>query len=192
MNGTDQGHALLSLARHAIERALTLRGEDHAVAQSAEAAWSGSDLSDQGASFVTLTQNGQLRGCIGTLEAWRPLKEDVQANAVAAALQDPRFPPLRAQEWPTVRLEVSVLSALERMEFQSEEDALSQLRPGLDGIVLGLDGHRSTFLPQVWEQLPDPSSFVAQLKRKAGLPMHFWSTRVSLHRFTVSKWKEPA
>lgn len=192
MNATDQGRTLLSLARQAIERALTPPSHDGSDRPSEEATPCASDLSDWGASFVTLTQNGRLRGCIGTLDAWRPLREDVQANAVAAAFQDPRFPPLRAEEWPTVRVEVSVLSELEPIQFESEADARSKLRPGLDGVVLGFDGRRGTFLPQVWEQLPDPATFIEQLKHKAGLPLHFWSPRVSLQRFTVSKWKEPA
>ena len=120
------------------------------------------------------------------------MTEDVQANAVAAALRDPRFAPLQAQEWPHTRVEVSVLSSLEPMAFADEADALAQLRPGVDGLVLTWGRHRATFLPQVWEQLPDPASFVTQLKRKAGLPAHFWAPDLQLQRFTVSKWKEPA
>lgn len=193
MDHTEQGAALIALARHAIERAILPvrqaqpeRHRDVAAADD-EAAWQA-----WGASFVTLTENGQLRGCIGTPEAWRPLKDDVQANAVAAALRDPRFAPLQLHEWPSVRVEVSVLSPLESMECANEAQALAQLRPGVDGLVLACGRHRATFLPQVWEQLPAPAVFLAQLKRKAGLPTHFWSPDLRLQRFTVDKWKEPA
>ncbi len=193
MQPTDLGTALLALARQAIERAILPQQQGH-VSELASGTHVDVQrhLQAQGASFVTLTQNEQLRGCIGTPEAWRPLTEDVQANAVAAALRDPRFAPLQAQEWPHTRVEVSVLSSLEPMAFADEADALAQLRPGVDGLVLTCGRHRATFLPQVWEQLPDPASFVTQLKRKAGLPAHFWAPDLQLQRFTVSKWKEPA
>ena len=193
MPPTDLGAALLVLARQAIERAILphQRGYVSEMASGANVDVQ-RYLKAQGASFVTLTQNEQLRGCIGTPEAWRPLEEDVQANAVAAALRDTRFAPLHAQEWPQTRVEVSVLSSLEPMAFADEADALAQLRPGVDGLVLTCGRHRATFLPQVWEQLPDPASFVTQLKRKAGLPAHFWAPDLQLQRFTVSKWKEPA
>lgn len=193
MGHTERGAALLGLARQAIERAILPvqraqperhRGRAAGDHDEAFQAW--------GASFVTLTENGQLRGCIGTPEAWRPLKDDVQANAVAAALRDPRFAPLQPQEWPSVRVEVSVLSPLEAMECTNEAQALAKLRPSVDGLALACGRHRATFLPQVWEQLPTPALFLAQLKRKAGLPTHFWSPDLRLQRFTVHKWKEPA
>lgn len=189
------GSVLLELARHAIECAiLPARIPDDAGATPGQAAAMDllRALRAPGASFVTLTQNGRLRGCIGTPQAWRSLEDDVQANAVAAALQDPRFKPLQASEWPQTRLEVSVLSPLEPLLFEDEADALAQLRPYVDGLVLSCGRHRATFLPQVWTQLPDPVEFLAQLKRKAGLPAHFWAPDLQLQRFTVSKWKEPA
>lgn len=178
----EQGEILLAVARDAIARQLGEQGVQYAAP-----AW----LQEPGASFVTLTQGGQLRGCIGSLEAWRPLGEDVQANAVAAALRDPRFTPLRAAELSITRIEVSLLSAAVGMEFESEQQVLSQLRPGVDGVVLQYGQARGTFLPQVWESLPDPESFLAQLKRKAGLPADFWHEDIVLSRYTVSKWKEP-
>lgn len=193
MDHTEQGATLIALARQAIERAILPAGRaqpqpnQDVIVSDDDAA-----LQAWGASFVTLTENGQLRGCIGTPEAWRPLKDDVQANAVAAALRDPRFAPLQPQEWPGVRVEVSLLSPLETMECVNEAQALAQLRPGVDGLVLDCGRHRATFLPQVWEQLPAPAVFLAQLKRKAGLPTHFWSPDLRLQRFTVHKWKEPA
>ena len=145
---------------------------------------------EPGATFVTLTQRGQLRGCIGSLEARRPLGQDVVANALAAAFRDPRFPPLAKAELATTRVEVSLLAAQQPMTFRDEADALSQLRPGMDGLVFECGSHRSTFLPQVWEQVPQPARFMAQLKRKAGLAEDFWSPEVTLHRYTVEKWKE--
>lgn len=193
MHHTENGAPLLALARQAIEQAI-LPGR----AGQAEGSQGNASAEDQeglqawGASFVTLTRNGHLRGCIGTTQPWRPLKEDVQANAVAAALKDSRFTPLHAQEWPHTQVEVSVLSPLEPLAFDSEGQALAQLRPGVDGLVLTSGRHRATFLPQVWEQLPDPALFLTQLRRKAGLPDQFWSPDLRLERFTVTKWKEPA
>ena len=145
-----------------------------------------------GASFVTLMLDGELRGCIGSLEAHRPLLEDVQGNAVAAAFRDPRFPPLSNREFAQVRVEVSELGAAEPLEFESEAHALRLLRPHEDGLILEYGRHRSTFLPQVWETLSKPALFLAQLKRKAGLPADFWHDEIRLSRYAVSKWKEAA
>ena len=131
-----------------------------------------------------------MRGCIGTLEAHRPLGLDVRENAVAAAFRDPRFTPLTRVEFDEIRVEVSVLSPSEVMVVASEEHALATLRPNVDGVVFEYRHYRSTFLPQVWEQLPEPAEFMAHLKRKAGLPMDFWADEVRLSRYTVSKWKE--
>ncbi len=147
-------------------------------------------LQAPGASFVTLTQHGQLRGCIGSLQARRSLLADVQANAVAAALQDTRFAPLTLKELPGTEIEVSVLSPMQPMHFTSEADALAQLRPGVDGVVFEFGPYRSTFLPQVWEQLPDVREFMAHLKRKAGLSAEFWDADVRLQRYTVHPWHE--
>jgi len=178
----QRGAILLAVARDAIARQL---GETDA-GQDRLDGW----LQEPGASFVTLTQEGALRGCIGSLEAHRPLLEDVRANAVAAALRDPRFPPLRAPELPHTRIEVSLLSEATDMEFASEEQALAQLRPGIDGVVLRFGHARGTFLPQVWESLPRAEDFLAQLKRKAGLPADFWHEDIRLSRYSVNKWKE--
>lgn len=147
-------------------------------------------LTRPAATFVTLTQDGQLRGCIGTLEAHRPLIEDLQHNARSAAFSDPRFPPLTQDELARTRVEVSVLSKPEPMRFSDESDALSQLRPGVDGVILEAGWHRATFLPQVWEQLPAPAEFMAHLKHKAGLSPDYWSDAVRLSRYTVEKYQE--
>jgi AmmeMemoRadiSam system protein A len=175
------GELLLPIARAAIASALGL---------GAQAPEDARCLQDPGACFVTLTQRGQLRGCIGSLEARRSLLADVKANAVAAALQDPRFTPLTAGELGVTRVEVSLLSPLQEMHFASEADALAQLRPGIDGLVFSFGRHRSTFLPQVWEQLPGAAEFMAQLKRKAGLAADFWDPAVQLQRYSVAKWQE--
>lgn len=172
---------LLAVARDAIARRLGERGLDYT-----QPGW----LHEPGASFVTLTQDGALRGCIGSLEAYRQLLDDVRANAIAAALRDPRFPPLRAAELAHTRIEVSLLSAPEALEFSSEADAIAGLRPGIDGVVLQYGQARGTFLPQVWESLPQPAEFLAQLKRKAGLPADFWDGGIRLARYTVRKWQE--
>ncbi|MEY5100278.1 MAG: hypothetical protein RJA36_2997 [Pseudomonadota bacterium] len=182
----ESGTVLLALARSAIERALALPATG--CVESGQHDW----LRQPGASFVTLTQRGQLRGCIGSLEARRPLANDVQHNAVAAALHDPRFVPLAAAELRFTMVEVSVLSPAEPLEFDDETDALARLRPGLDGIVLEYGARRSTFLPQVWEQLPEPRDFLSQLKRKAGLGSDFWHPSISLQRYSVAKFKESA
>lgn len=147
-------------------------------------------LFDLGATFITLTQQGKLRGCIGSLEAHRPLGDDVWANAQAAAFRDPRFSPLTAEELPRTRVEVSLLTKATPMTFTNEEDALHQLRPHVDGVILQWQGRRGTFLPQVWESLPEPHQFMIHLKQKAGLPADFWASDVQLFRYEVQKWKE--
>jgi len=143
-----------------------------------------------GATFVTLSKHGALRGCIGSLEARRPLGVDVRANAVAAAFADPRFPPLSTDEFIDTSVEVSLLSATEAVASESERALLDRLRPGIDGVVLEFAGRRATFLPQVWDSLPEPPAFLAELKRKAGLPVDFWSAAVKVSRYGVTKWRE--
>jgi AmmeMemoRadiSam system protein A len=179
---TDAGKILLPIARAAIAREIGHPQE----APAASEPW----LQEPGASFVTLTREGQLRGCIGTLHAHRPVVEDVKANAVAAALRDPRFKPLTAAELPAVHLELSLLSAIEPVTWTDEQHALAQLRPGVDGVIFEYGHHTSTFLPQVWDTLSNPAEFLWHLKRKAGLPPDFWDPQVKLSRYTVSKWLE--
>ncbi len=143
-------------------------------------------MQQPGATFVTLHDaRGALRGCIGRLEATRPLGEDVRANAIAAAFEDPRFAPLSAIEWPGLQVEVSLLGPTEPLYARDEAHALAQLRPGVDGLILQWRHARATFLPQVWAQLPEPAAFVAALKQKAGLPADFWAVDVRLARYRV-------
>jgi AmmeMemoRadiSam system protein A len=177
----EAGQVLLQIARAAISRELGVQQEMHEDAQ-----W----LHDQGACFVTLRQAEDLRGCIGTLRAHRPLVEDVKANALGAAFRDPRFSPLVARELEITRVEVSLLSQVEELTCKREREALAKLRPGIDGVIFEYGYHHSTFLPQVWAELPDPADFVAHLKQKAGLPPDFWDPEVKLGRYTVSKWCE--
>lgn len=150
----------------------------------------GAMLQAPGATFVTLTADGELRGCIGSLEPYRPLADDVTANARAAAFSDYRFPSLTARELSSLCVEVSLLGPAEPLAASSEAEAIAQLEPGRDGIILAADGRRATFLPQVWESLPDPEDFLAHLKRKAGLPADCWPPSIALWRYQVRKWKE--
>ena len=175
------GHALLVRARNAITGEFGLPSQPEPQYPA---------LRKPGATFVTLTQGGQLRGCIGSLEAWRPLEEDVRSNAQSAAFRDPRFPPLACAELERTRVEVSLLTPPEPMPVADEEDAIRQMRPGIDGMIFECNGRRGTFLPQVWESLPDPRQFFAHLKLKAGFAPDFWSPSVSLYRYEVQKWKE--
>lgn len=139
------------------------------------------------ATFVTLHRKGALRGCIGSLEAYRPLLSDVVANAYAAAFSDPRFPSLTEPELDGLDISISVLTPPEEIHFRSEEDLLEQLRPGIDGVILQEDGRRGTFLPSVWEQLPDRRQFLEHLKLKAGLPPGYWSDTLRAHRYTAQE-----
>lgn len=181
MSDDPRGEILLRIARESIGEAFGLgEGTEH------REPW----LRDPGASFVTLMRFDQLRGCVGSVRAYRPLLEDVWSNARAAAFSDNRFPPLERDELPETSIEVSLLSPAEPVECSCEEEALAILRPGHDGIILECREYRSTFLPQVWDQLPDPRSFLGQLKRKAGLPSAFWSPDIRLWRYSVTKWVE--
>lgn len=141
------------------------------------------ELRSQRACFVTLNNNRGLRGCIGHLEATQPLICDVSENAFSAAFHDPRFPPLAAAELQGLELHISVLTPAMPLECASEAALTGKIRPGVDGLILEEHGHRGTFLPSVWESLPDPAEFIRQLKRKAGLPTDYWSTGIRIARY---------
>jgi AmmeMemoRadiSam system protein A len=177
----DLGSAVLTLARSAIAEKLGLGALD---------AVSHARLAERSATFVTLKQAGGLRGCVGSLQAVRALRDDVRANAVAAAFRDPRFAPLEASEFAKTSLEVSLLSAEERIEATSERELLALLRPWADGVILEWGGQRATLLPQVWQQVSDPRDFLAALKLKAGLPEDFWSEEMRVSRYGVITWTE--
>ena len=173
---------LVGLARRAIEQELGTG----TLVRPAGNPW----LDEPAATFVTLEQSGELRGCIGSIEAVRSLFHDVTANAVAAAFRDPRFPPLRARELETIDLEVSLLSPLVPMPVSSEDELLRKLEPGVHGLLLKLGHRQATFLPSVWEQLPSPREFVAHLKRKGGIPLDHWSENLEVLVYTVDKFTE--
>ena len=149
-------------------------------------------LLEPGASFVTLKRAGELRGCRGLLEPVRPLALDVWHNAWASAYDDPRFPPVGVSELPEIDIEVSLLSALERVLAETQERLLDSLEPGRHGVVLALGPRRATFLPQVWKSLPEPSRFLAELKSKAGIPQDYWSPDIEAWRYTTHSLGEPA
>ena len=178
---TEAGNTLLPIARAAIAAPL---GKTHAADESA--AW----LRQQGASFITLQLDKKLRGCIGSLQAHRTLLDDVKANAAAAAFKDPRFKPLTAAESENIEVEISLLSALNTLSFTDEASALAQLTPHVHGVIFHYGHHRSTYLPQVWENFSDPAMFLATLKQKAGLPPNFWDASVKLQTYTVAKLRE--
>ena len=137
------------------------------------------------ATFVTLHVDEKLRGCIGTIEARRALVEDVVSNAYGAAFRDTRFPTLTWPEFERLDIHISILSLPEPVQFSSEADLLAQLRPQVDGLILEEGAYHGTFLPSVWEQLPEPREFLRHLKHKAGLPPDYWSSRIRVQRYTT-------
>lgn len=139
-------------------------------------------------SFVTLKLDGRLRGCIGALEATRALVEDVSANAFAAAFRDPRFPPVAARELDELHVHISILSPPEPLEVETEVELINHLRPGVDGLILEEGSRRGTFLPTVWQGLPDPADFLEQLKLKTGLPAQYWSDTICVYRYTAEEF----
>jgi AmmeMemoRadiSam system protein A len=147
-------------------------------------------LADTAATFTTLRLDGRLRGCCGTLEAVRPLAEDVAHSAFRAAFRDVRFEPVGEHELDIIRLEVSVLSPLESLPVSGEAELLSRLTPGIDGLVIIAEGRHATFLPKVWEMLPEPRQFLAALKTKCGLPGTYWSKRLEFQRYRTTSYSE--
>lgn len=184
-----QRRELLAIARASIESALP-SGE--------LAPWSTSwprerlpfDLMAQRSSFVTLRINRELRGCCGTLDASRPLAEDIWRNAWASAFNDPRFARLQPAEWMQADLHISILGLPEPIFVANEAQLLQQLQPLSDGLILELGSARATFLPSVWEQIGDPARFVRQLKLKAGLPADFWSRDLRVFRYGAESFGE--
>ena len=185
-----RGPVLLAIARRTLEEALGAHrppGAPQRPDPDTGAPW----LHQPGATFITLRRaDGELRGCIGSLRATRPLIDDLRENTLAAAHRDPRFPPVEARELADLSLEVSLLDLPRPMAVADEAEAVARLRPGIDGVVLTYGPHRATFLPQVWESLRQPRDFLAQLKHKAGLPPDFWHPDLVLERYTVEKWAE--
>ena len=181
------GTELLRLARGSIEY-----GFDHREPLPLDCSALPVALAEERATFTSLHLAGKLRGCCGTLEASRPLAADVAHSAFQAAFRDPRFDPLDQDEFAVVSLEVSVLSPVEPITFADEADLLGQLTPGTDGLVIIKGWHRATFLPKVWDMLPEPEQFLAQLKVKCGLPPTYWSENLEFRRYHTTTYAEAA
>ncbi len=176
------GDVLLRVAARSIDRGLESAGplpiDVEAYAP---------ELRASRAAFVTLKRNGRLRGCIGSTRARRPLVQDVAINARAAAFRDPRFKPLTPEESHDLAISLSVLAPPQPMTVATEDDLLTQLRPGVDGLILRHGGARAVFLPVVWHSFPEPRDFFRQLKTKAGLAPDAWSPEFRLARFTTEE-----
>lgn len=169
---SDEQQILLGMARQAMEC-----GVRREKLPAVDEAGLSSPLRENGASFVTLTIQGELRGCIGALEARRPLVQDVCEHAIAAALEDPRFPPVREDELSRIQIEVSRLTRPTPLEYKDAADLLSKLKPFVDGVILRDGFRRATFLPQVWEKIPNPVEFLNYLCHKMGAGENAWVTR---------------
>lgn len=181
---TDQ-QTLLHLARESIQYGLA-----HAQALPVDKQDYSASLQQIRASFVTLHKQGQLRGCMGNLEASEPLVENVANNAFNAAFRDPRFPPLTPDEFALLHIHIELLTPAEAINFSSEQDLLRQLQAGKDGLILSDGFHRGTFLPSVWESLPEPEQFLFHLKNKAGLPGDYWSDTLNVQRYYTEAFEE--
>ena len=168
----EEQKTLLRIAREAIEH--RVKGKKLPPVETTSLTQT---IQEQGASFVTLAIGGQLRGCIGTLEAHQPLADDVREHAVAAAFEDPRFPPLREDELSRIQIEVSRLTRPVPLEYKDADDLISKLRPHIDGVILKDGLRRATFLPQVWEKLPNPSEFLDNLCYKMGMAHQHWRNK---------------
>ena len=182
----DERSILLKLARQAIEAVVC--GEPYPKLELKNLS---PRLTEPGVSFVTLTREGELRGCIGALEPRVSLAEDVQEHAVAAALQDYRFAPVQLEELSSIEIEISRLTPQRKLEYNQPEELLMLLRPGIDGVVIRYGMYRATFLPQVWEKLPDPEMFLNHLCQKMGAPGNLWrKERLEVYTYQVEEFRE--
>lgn len=179
--------ALLRLARSAIESALV---EDARIKRPKEP---GPALKEKRGCFVTLHKRGSLRGCIGTIEPVKPLLVGVEENALNAAFKDPRFPSLKKEELKHLHIEVSVLTVPKKLSFEDGEDLKRKLKPGIHGVILSKGWHKSTFLPQVWKQLPETESFLSHLCMKAGMNANCWKDRdIRVQTYEAEYFEETA
>ena len=181
--GLESRRHLLGIAARSIRH-----GIEHGKACDVDPGSLPAAFGERRASFVTLESDGRLRGCIGSLEATRPLAADVAHNAHGAAFADPRFPPVREEEIEGLRIKVSVLSPAVPMQAESQADLAASLRPGVDGLVIGDGDRRATFLPSVWQGIPEPERFVRALAKKAGWPAGHWSDTVRAWRYTTEEF----
>lgn len=184
LESTDKS-TLLKLARESIAYGLK-----HGTALPISSEAYSEALQENGASFVTLHYDKQLRGCIGSLSAYQPLVNDVVQNAYNAAFRDPRFSPLHHDELESIHIHIEVLNPTQLLSFDSEQELIAMLRPGIDGLVLKEGNQTGTFLPSVWSSLPEPADFLQQLKRKAGLPVNYWSDSIVIERYTTEAFEE--
>ena len=183
---SEEKQALLQLARRTIEQCVR-GGELPAL----EPEGMTPRLKERGASFVTLTIRGQLRGCIGALEPYQPLVDDVREHALAAALEDPRFPPVMPEELEQIEIEVSRLTLPQRLEYSTEADLLMRLRPNIDGVILRDGMSRATFLPQVWEKIPNTAEFLDNLCMKMGAMPGTWRKKhLEVQTYQVEEFHE--
>jgi len=177
---------LLEIAREAIT--CVVRNEQIKIVEPGEYS---QILRDPGASFVTLTKKEKLRGCIGTLEAYQPLVLDVQEHAVAAAMEDYRFPDVSEDELQLIKIEISRLTPVQLMDYSTPKDLISKLRKNVDGVLIKAYGRRGTFLPQVWEKVPDSNQFLSQLCVKMGVSPDLWrEEHLQVYTYQVEKFKE--
>lgn len=182
----EERRILLELARHSLVAAV-----NHLPLPALDLNSLPEPLGREGASFVTLTISGELRGCLGALEPSLPLAEDVSEHAAAAALQDYRFPPVQPEELEGIEIEISRLTAPTLLEYQNSADLLRLLRPGIDGVVLREGLRRATFLPQVWEKIPDPAQFLDHLCDKMGVPFDLWrQKKLAVFTYQVEEFRE--
>ncbi len=184
----EEKQILLRMAREAME--CGVRGKKLPPLQDNQLS---AHLREKGASFVTLTIGRELRGCIGALEAYQSLAHDVRDHAMAAALEDPRFPPVREDELNRIHIEVSRLTPPHPLDYKDAADLLSKLRPHIDGVILRDDyGHRATFLPQVWEKIPEPAEFLDNLCYKMGISPNAWRMKhLQVLVYQVEEFHEP-
>ena len=183
----EQGNALVVLARAAIAEKLGIRPERRPD----EDLLAAPEMQEKHGTFVTLTMGKALRGCIGSLQEAEPLAASVERNAISAAFHDSRFSPLSRNEYPEITVEVSVLTEPQPLEYVGSDDLTGKLRPGVDGVILRRGRAGATFLPQVWDQLPQPAQFLTHLCMKAGLPADAWQTMdLEVCVYQVQKFSE--
>lgn len=178
-------HIILNLVKQSIQDEFNYQSNIDIEKLTQDNLW----LQKDGASFVTLTQKGQLRGCIGTLVAGRPLIEDIIANAKNAAFRDPRFSKLTREEFENINIEVSILSEPKLIEYKDKEDLKAKIKPNIDGVILQLGSKQATFLPQVWEELPKFEVFLAHLLNKANLSMNDLKHYPTIYTYQVEKFQ---
>lgn len=182
---TSQRDFLLQLARNSI-----IHGVHHGKALPVDVSSLPSPLKSIRATFVTMKKSNKLRGCVGMIEPVRELAKDISENAFAAAFRDPRFAPVSGPELEVLKIDISILSPMQPVSFHDEADLLRQLEPGIDGILIDNGQRRATFLPKVWENLPDRENFMRELKLKAGLSADHWDKEIKVFRYYTNNFSE--